>query len=291
MTVESFIPVLWSAKFAEILDKVHRYANCANRDWEGEIKGKGSSVRIQTIGDLTVSDYTRNQNITAAETLNLADQALVIDQAKLVHFFLDSVDKAQALDGGSLMSKAMERSAYAIKDVVDIYVATLFNTAVDGTANDVTNGTPLTVGTGASEIDAYGLLVELGVKLDNANVPKEGRKAVVPPFFEGMLRLDPNFVGFGTSPNMASLKGEPIGRAAGFEVLTSNNCPAGASSSKVALAVWDGASTFAEQLTEMQAYKPELRFGDAVKSLHVYGGKVTHPAGIAAAEVLQGAFR
>ena len=34
---------------------------------------------------------------------------------------------------------------------------------------------------------------------------------------------------------------------------------------------------FAEQLSEIEAYRPELRFADAVKGLHLYGAKVVYP--------------
>jgi len=34
---------------------------------------------------------------------------------------------------------------------------------------------------------------------------------------------------------------------------------------------------YAEQIIETEAYKPEKRFGDALKGLHVYGAKVVKP--------------
>jgi len=37
------------------------------------------------------------------------------------------------------------------------------------------------------------------------------------------------------------------------------------------------AIAFAEQLSEIDAYRPELRFADAVKGLHLYGAKVVYP--------------
>jgi hypothetical protein len=37
------------------------------------------------------------------------------------------------------------------------------------------------------------------------------------------------------------------------------------------------AIAFAEQLSEIEAYRPEKRFADAVKGLHLYGTKVVYP--------------
>ena len=38
------------------------------------------------------------------------------------------------------------------------------------------------------------------------------------------------------------------------------------------------AIAFAEQLSEIEAYRPEKRFADAVKGLHLYGAKVVYPS-------------
>jgi hypothetical protein len=37
------------------------------------------------------------------------------------------------------------------------------------------------------------------------------------------------------------------------------------------------AIAFAEQLSEIDAYRPEKRFADAVKGLHLYGAKTVYP--------------
>ena len=37
------------------------------------------------------------------------------------------------------------------------------------------------------------------------------------------------------------------------------------------------AVAFAEQLSEVEAYRPELRFADAMKGLHLYGAKIVYP--------------
>jgi hypothetical protein len=290
MTIESFIPTIWAADLQENLNDTHIFAqpNVVNRKYEGEIKGFGSSVRINTIGRITISNYTRNTNITAAETLNLADMALVIDQGKVFHFYIDDVDKAQMR--ADIRADAMKEASWGISETIDVFLATTINTGVDGTGNDITNGTPLTIGQGVGEIDAYGITVRLMERLDVANTPRGGRWLVVPPFFEAHLRLDSRFVSFGTPANRDVARGDAIGRLADFTIYKSNNLPSGASSSTVILGGYNGAVTFAEQLQEMEAYKPEQRFGAAVKGLHVYGAKVTRPENLVAAEVIAGAY-
>jgi hypothetical protein len=41
------------------------------------------------------------------------------------------------------------------------------------------------------------------------------------------------------------------------------------------------ATSYAEQIVDVQTFKPEKRFGDAVKGLHVYGAKVLRAQNLA----------
>jgi hypothetical protein len=47
------------------------------------------------------------------------------------------------------------------------------------------------------------------------------------------------------------------------------------------LAGTNAAGAFAEQLVELEAYRLEKNFSDAVKGLHVYGAKVVQPSALA----------
>ena len=58
----SFIPEVWSAKMLVSLKKALVYAGpgVVNRDYEGEIKGQGDTVRIPSMGRPTIGTYTTN---------------------------------------------------------------------------------------------------------------------------------------------------------------------------------------------------------------------------------------
>ena len=57
MSVKNFIPQIWSAILLEHLDKSHVYVALCNRDYEGEIKMFGDTVKVNQLGDITVKDY------------------------------------------------------------------------------------------------------------------------------------------------------------------------------------------------------------------------------------------
>ena len=57
MAISNFLSTVWSENLLTALDtKYIGVANC-NRDYEGEIKEKGSKVKICGVGSITVSDY------------------------------------------------------------------------------------------------------------------------------------------------------------------------------------------------------------------------------------------
>ena len=68
-----------------------------------------------------------------------------------------------------------------------------------------------------------------------------------------------------------------MGRAAGLEIMVSNNVPNTAGAKYKVLAGHRIAWSYASQVTKVEAYRPESRFADAVKGLHIYGGKVVRP--------------
>jgi vacuolar-type H+-ATPase subunit E/Vma4 len=69
--VDNFIPEIWANELLVNLRKDHVFGGPAvvNRDYEGQIRAAGDTVRINSIGAVTVSSYTKNTDISAPETL------------------------------------------------------------------------------------------------------------------------------------------------------------------------------------------------------------------------------
>lgn len=273
MAVTNFIPELWSARLLSALEKTHVAASLVNRDYEGEIRKQGDTVHINTIGAVTVKDYTRNTDISAPETLSTTDQTLTISQAKYFNFQIDDVDAAQS--DGSLMEKAMSMSAYALKDTADAY---LLGVLAAGAATDNIIGG--TTAVALTKDNIYENIVKLRLLLDKKSVPLEGRTLVIPPEAYALLLQDSRFVSGSETGSEAARSGY-IGNVAGFEIYESNNCAKTGSTYTITAQV-KSACTYAEQIVETGAYRPEKRFADAVKGLHVYGAKVVDSNCIAA---------
>jgi hypothetical protein len=281
MSLNNFIPQVWTARVLRNLHKAQIWgqAGVVNRDYEGDIAAYGDTVRINAIGPVSIGTYTKNSNIGDPDTLTDAGSTLVIDQSKYFNFAIDDVDRAQQRP--QVMDEAMFEAGYSISDNADQYIAGLVTGAasVNVIGTDAAPKTDTAPSSGISK--AYDYLVDLGVLLSNANVPREGRWVIVPPWFHGFLQRDDRFVRYGTPQQTDVLQNGVIGKAAGFTVLESNNVLQTGTSVFNVTAGHQMAMTYANQISSVEAYRPQQRFGDAMKGLHLYGAKLVRPQAIA----------
>jgi hypothetical protein len=274
-----FRPEIWSAKLLVAYRNSLVYEALVNRDYEGEIAEYGDTVRITNIGRPTIWNYTPNQSIPAAEQVNDAQRTLVVDQAKGFNFAVDDIDKRQAR--GNVVTQSMTEAAYGLANQVDQYISA-FYTSIQS-ANQLG---AKTVSSAANATDALSnVLIPMKVRLDKANVPTQGRVAIVSPDFHGALLQDNRFLRANESGTTDSLRNGFVGRAVGFDILLSNQTPTTTGTDSVIIAGTNAAITFAEQLTEIEPYRPQDKFADAVKGLTLYGAKVIRPDSLASAYV------
>lgn len=275
MSTDKFIPTIWSARILSALEKQLVYTKFFNRDYEGEIRDAGDTVKIGLVGAPTVKKYTKGSEIAAPDDVTVTDATLSIDQADYFNIAVDDVDAAQSKI--NLLESASSQTGYAFGDVTDKYLAGLLVAGTGGTIG--TKSSPKSI-TDAKPEDAYNLLVDLKVALDRQNCPTAGRVCVVPPEFEGFMLKDSRFVAVATNDSNERLTEGTVYKSAGFEIHVSNNAPhedgVGSDSTTVydVIAGCDQSGTYAEQILNTEAYRPEKSFKDAVKGLHVYGAKV-----------------
>lgn len=276
MSIKNFIPTIWSTKILQHMRDNLVYAGLVNRDYEGEITRRGSSVEVSMPGEVTIKDMpTRThgdtkaiREIDAPEGMEVQKVTLLIDQEKYFNFGVDDVDKVQMnLD---LMNSYTESASYGFQSTIEKYVAGIMAKEAKLVLGSDEQPVALT-----SE-NIYKQLIKMKVGLDKANVPPVGRFVVLPPEAEGLLLEDNKFVYVGTSSSEDSLKNGKVFRACGFDIAISNNVPVNENKYKI-IATYKGSTTFAQQLLETKAYSPEKGFGDALKGLVVFGAKVVRP--------------
>ena len=254
MSVQNFIPQIWSKEILDSLEKECVLVDSCHRAYEGDVKYAGS-VKILGVGEPTIGNYTVGQDISIEE-LSDESQVLNIDQRKYFAFYVDDVDKAQSVPG--LPEEYQRKSTHKLAEARDSFVAGLIKTATNATT--------------ATALSAEGVL----------NAIDEGIIALRERDFseDGVIELNPraaklfmkNLITLSTD-NPEYIKKGTIGMYDGFVVKMSNNLAKDTNYSYCDIR-GTKAIAFAAQLEKVEAMRAEKRFADIVRGLDVYGGKV-----------------
>lgn len=268
----AFIPEIWSQKLNSMLQKECVMLQCVNRNYEGEIKNQGDTVKIITPAAVSVSTLT-GENITYNE-LSPSATDLVIDQKKFFAFKINDVAQVQA--NTDIMEAHLENAKKAIEEVQDAYLLSMH--ANVETANTVGSDTsPIAL----SKSTIYEQFVKLALCLKNSNAVSAAKRpwVVINPTIESYLLQSTEFIG---AHNVAdeTLREGAIGRIAGMDVLVSTNL-SDVDSKYYVLAGTNDAITFASQLSKIESLRDKDSFSDLVRGLYLYGAKTVQPKALA----------
>jgi hypothetical protein len=234
----------------------NRFGQLTNSNYTGQVIGKGSTVKIVSIGDITMSDYIPGESVISPESVTDSAQFLTVNQAKSFAFQVDDVDAA--LGAGAYLMAASEKAGTSTAAAVDAFYARV-----------ISEGAGINVGDYALGLDspasAYKALIDIRTALADSG---QSWSVVVPSDFYGMLLQDPRFVGAGFT---AQFNGQ-VGTVVGGSVIESNTRPG----EILAVAGSDSVSSVTA-VAKVERYRPESSFSDAVKGLIVYGAKVIRP--------------
>jgi hypothetical protein len=261
MGAKNFIPMLWAEDVLKERDKVLIGVKHCNTDYEGQIKQMGDQVKILTVGPVASYDYTRNKEIADPDQGTSAAQYLLIDQAKYCHIFFDDLDAAQTRKG--YWEEQKRQMGLTMANDLDTFVFGKYTDAGKTIKNDSVN-----------TADIFSTIAEASEYFKTVNVPEGVTKYLeVSPAIATKIILA-KIIRKTRNDNI--IENGYLGNLLGFEVYESNNVVKNGSAYEC-LARTKAAISFAAQLTETEAYRPQKRFADAVKSLQVWGGKVVRP--------------
>lgn len=268
----AFIPEIWSQKLNSLLHKNCVMLQCVNRNYEGEIKNQGDTVKIITPAAVSISTVS-DSAITYSE-LAPTECDLVIDQKKFFAFKVGDIAQAQA--NQSIMDAHLQSAKNAIEEVQDAYLLAQ-HTNVDAGNVVGTEAAPIALSTDT----IYSNFVQLALKLKNANALNNNQKpwVVINPVIESYLLRSSEFI---SAYNVAdsTLREGSIGRIAGMDVLVSTNLTA-TSNHYYILAGTNDAITFASQLSKIETLRDKDSFSDLVRGLYLYGALTTQPKALA----------
>lgn len=275
MSLDNFIPELWSASILENFHNDAVLVGMANRQYESAFTA-GSKIHIPGVVDVKVKDYktgavtgtggAKVPRTTVPDVLESTGIELVIDQEKSFDFLVDDIDRAQVNQSLDIYTKS---AATGLVEDAETFLTAML-TSKGTAATGITNPTDWA--------SAYAAILKLRGKLSAAKVPAMDRTLLINAAFEEFLLSDGSkLTSFDKSNMMEGLREATIGRLLGFDVVTS---PWLDNTKPMAIGFYKPAIAYVSQVEKTESMRAENTFADRVRGLHVYGGAVLRPTAV-----------
>jgi len=284
-----FLPAVYSKTVLNYFRKSSVAEAITNTDYAGEIRSFGDSVKIIKEPEITVYQYERGADVTQ---MKLTDQeiTLVVDTANAFKFKVDDIEAN--MSHVNWRSVASSSAAYALKDAFDEGVIAVLFAGVSASspnhvlgsdsATDLAAGTfdgtgNLDIGHGSGEHDPIDVLSHMSRLLDEQNVPDEGRWFLAnPEFYEQLVQSSSKLLSVDYNAGQGSIRNGLVssGKLRGFDMYKTNNIASTSNAAGKCIAGHMSACATAQTITSTEVLRDPDSFGDIVRGLHVYGGKV-----------------
>ena len=250
-------------------DKTLVFASLVNREYEGEIRNFGDTVKINEIGAVETKAYTGTVTYDDPED---ASKLLIIDQKYYTAVQVDDIDEAQSKP--KTLGEITRKMGVSMAENIDEFIAGFADNA-GLTTGLGTEGAPISI-TSANVTTYFATIAQL---MDENNNPQQGRVAVVPPWF--IHKINQADITKNTD-NSRTLESGYVGRYYGFDLYMSNSIEhSGTTWYKPMFFLRNDSISFAQQILRTEGDRLENSFKDGIRSLIVYGGKVTRPSSLA----------
>lgn len=292
VVIDNYIPEIWSGKLLEKFYAATVFGEISNTDYEGEIKSHGDTVHIRVLPDITINDYSINQELSY-ERPAVTKVDLLIDHGKYYGVSINKVEEKQAdiayvnkwaEDASDQMKISIETGIFA--DIYDDPAAA----NKGATAGVISGNINLGVKTGSegtstaiqlTKTNIIDKIVECGQVLDEQNIPQSDRWIILPAWAITRIKSSELRDASITGDSMSILRNGKVGSIDRFTVYSSNllfheTDALGTGDPEIFYIMFGHkkATTFASQLTENELIPNPADFGKLMRGLQVYGYKV-----------------
>lgn len=265
MSYANFVPKIWAKAIERELERKLVFAEDCNRQYEGDVKQMGDTVKILGVGKPTISKQKGGSIILPdAETVEDTSVEMQINTVAYFNFLVDDIDKRQAV--GGLLDALNNEATQELAGEMDKDIA-----ALAGTRDAKKVYSDYLAVNADNVLGTLDLALQM---LQENDVPADAKiVATVPPWFLTHLRTAYTKL---DTDNSDLLKNGKVGRYNNILIKMSNNVYSTASGSNIMVRT-ERAVAFANPLTHTEPYRPEKRFSDAVKGYVLYGTKIVRP--------------
>jgi hypothetical protein len=305
-----FIPEIWTSQLLTDLDDnlILGSPEIVNRQYEGEFRREGDVVRIPHFVD-TVTDkglVKAYGDIADADHAALEYIKMTVAKGSSFNLEIDGLHQLQTKTGIALMENLVNQRARTLANTLDSLIAKTLLAAVQGKdlngsedRNATVSGLPALHGSIDKVVDAdfdatelisvYDYVVAMLEKLDIKGAPQDRYLFISPKLRSALLR-DPKFIDASHFGGGAVIPTGVIGTILGVPVRVANTLGNHTRSTEKLVKnrhtdfstvdMFMGSTSAVSLIipfAEMQAYKPEKKFTEAIKSRVIYDAKVIRP--------------
>lgn len=291
MAYNTFIPTVWAETINRELERLHVLALHTNRDYEGQVKKKGDSVRILNVGKPTVYkiDLSTNRDdlysgLNAPETVEGSSITMPINQVAYFNYAISDIDEAQA--AGNITGALQAETSEVLKQDVDVYLGQTVFASVPLSATSLSDSTYKYTKITSGDTDAGEAKVQNALDLidDLVELAQKNNISDATPMF---LNCSPTFWKYVkksfakiSTNNVKELNGREYAVYNGVTIEWSNNVKKATINSKTCEYVTlrtARAVAYVHPMTHTEAFRPEKGFTDAVKGFILYDAAVIRP--------------
>ena len=284
-----FLPAVYSKKVLNFFRKASVAEAITNTDYSGEISAFGDTVRIIKEPTITVYQYERGQDVTQTKLTDV-EETLTVDVANAFKFKVDDIEKS--MSHVNFKEVASSSAAYALRDAFDEGVIAEMFAGVSSSSPDHVIGSDSSttettmahatssvdlLGSDGTGVDAIDLMARMARKLDEQNIPEEGRWFLASPvFYEELAKSSSKLMSVDFNAGQGSIRNGLVssGKLRGFDMYKSNNIAATSNATGKVLAGHISSTATAQAITQTEVIRDPSSFGDIVRGLHVYGADV-----------------
>lgn len=273
MAFEHFIPTVWSEGLNRELERKCVFADDCNRQYEGDVKKKGDTVRILGIGEPSIYTMTRkdaNGKINEAEELEDSSISLVMDQLRYYNYKVGDIDEYQAQ--GNVMEALQAETAEKLANEMDKHIANFALSAEVGKMHTTPQKVVKNDAPGSGERYVLDILDDAIQTMQERDITSELVLTASPRFVKILRQA---YI-IRDTDNSLMLKNGKVGMYGNVTLKISNNVARKDGVDHIMLRT-KRAIAFAHPYTKSEAYRPELAFADAVKGMILFGGKIVRP--------------
>lgn len=276
MSYDKFVPSVFSQTILKELRAHTVWAKGCHNEYTGKITEAGDKITFRSLGDPTVHTIAyadRNNDIADPEMLDTGSLDLEIRQIRAINFLVGDIDAKIA--EGNLMALAKENVPMVLADDMDQYIAKLGTVALHNGESPLFATTAIKVARGTSsstQKNPLDLIDDLVEALSDNNVPQSSKlEIIVPPKFYKLAKQEYRELDTDNSEMMATGR---VGRYNRVSVVQSTNCYKPAANQYHICIRTPRYIGLADALSKVEAYRPEKKFADAIKGLHLYDAKI-----------------